>query len=77
MPTKNPRVNVVMEDSLYLTLKELARRDDVSVSMKARDLLKEAVADDEDVFWAEAASEREKTFSAENALSHKRVWKKK
>ncbi|MCJ7488496.1 MAG: antitoxin, RHH family protein [Candidatus Aminicenantes bacterium] len=77
MPTKNPRVNVVMEDSLYWTLKELARRDDVSVSMKARDLLKEAVADDEDVFWAEAASEREKTFSVEKALSHKRVWKKK
>ena len=77
MPTKNPRVNVVMEDSLYWTLKELARRDDVSVSMKARDLLKEAVADDEDVFWAEAASERERTFSAGKALSHKRVWKKK
>lgn len=77
MPTKNPRVNVVMEDSLYWTLKELARRDDVSVSMKARDLLREAVADDEDVFWAEAASEREKTFSAKKALSHKRVWKKK
>jgi len=77
MPTKNPRVNVVMEDSLYWTLKELARRDDVSVSMKARDLLKEAVADDEDAFWAAAASEREKTFSAEKALSHKRVWKKK
>jgi predicted DNA-binding protein len=66
-----------MEDSLYWTLKELARRDDVSVSMKARDLLKEAVADDEDVFWAEAALEREKTFSAGKALSHKRVWKKK
>jgi hypothetical protein len=66
-----------MEDSLYWTLKELARRDDVSVSMKARDLLKEAVADDEDAFWAKAASEREETFSAEKALSHKRVWKKK
>lgn len=77
MPTKNPRVNVVMEDSLYWTLKELARRDDVSVSMKARDLLKEAVADDEDAFWAKAASEREETFSAEKALPHKRVWKKK
>jgi hypothetical protein len=66
-----------MEDSLYWTLKELARRDDVSVSMKARDLLKEAIADDEDAFWVEAASEREETFSAEKALSHKKVWKKK
>jgi hypothetical protein len=77
MPTKNPRVNVVMEDSLYLTLKELARRDDVSISMKARNLLKEAVRDDEDAFWTEAALERETTFSADKALSHKRVWKKR
>jgi hypothetical protein len=45
--------------------------------LKARDLLKEAVTDDEDAFWAAAASEREKSFSAEKALSHKRVWKKK
>jgi len=77
MPTKNPRLNVVMEDSLYWTLKELARRDGVSLSMKARDFLKEGVTDDEDAFWAEAVSEREKTFSAEKALSHKRVWKKR
>lgn len=77
MPTKNPRVNIVMEESLYWTLKELARRDDVSVSLKARDLLKEAVADEEDAYWAESAAEREKTFSAKRALSHQSVWKKK
>lgn len=76
MPTKNPRVNVVMEDSLYWTLKELARRDDVSVSMKARELIKEGIAEDEDGYWAMAAAEREKTFSAGKALTHKRLWKK-
>lgn len=77
MPTKNPRLNVVMEESLYRTLKDLARRDDVSVSLKARDLLKEAVADEEDAYWAESATEREKTFSVKRALSHRSVWKKK
>jgi predicted DNA-binding ribbon-helix-helix protein len=76
MPTKNPRVNVVMEESLYWTLKELARRDDVSVSLKARDLLKEAVADEEDAHWARAAAERERTYSAGKALSHRKLWKK-
>jgi len=76
MPTKNPRVNVVMEESLYWTLKELALRDDVSVSLKARDLLKEAVADEEDAYWARTAAEREEAFSAGKALSHKKLWKK-
>jgi len=76
MPTKNPRVNVVMEESLYWTLKELARRDDISVSLKARDLLKEAVADEEDAHWARTAAEREKTYSAGRALSHKKLWKR-
>ncbi|MBM3306063.1 MAG: antitoxin, RHH family protein [Candidatus Aminicenantes bacterium] len=77
MPTKNPRVNVVMEESLYVTLKELARRDDVSVSLKARDLLKEAVAEEEDAYWARMAAEREKTYSAGKALSHKKLWKRR
>jgi hypothetical protein len=76
MPTKNPRVNVVMEESLYWTLKELAKRDDVSVSLKARDLLKEAISDEEDAYWAETAAEREKTYSPGKALSHRRVWKR-
>ncbi len=77
MPTKNPRVNVVMEDSLLYSLKRLARRDDVSVSLKARELLKQAVADEEDAFWADAAAEREKSFSPRKAITHAKLWKKK
>ena len=76
MPTKNPRLNVVMEDSLLYTLKKLARRDGVSISLKARDLLREALADDEDSFWAETAAERETSFSVEKAIPHKKLWNK-
>jgi predicted DNA-binding protein len=76
MPTKNPRINVVMEESLYQSLKRLARRDHTSISMRARDLIKEAIADTEDAFWTVVAEEREKTFSAKKALSHKKLWKK-
>jgi len=76
MPTKNPRINVVMEESLYQRVKRLARRDHTSISMRARELIKEAIADTEDAFWTEVAEEREKTFSAKKALSHKKLWKK-
>lgn len=76
MPTRNPRINVVMEKSLYQSVKRLARRDKTSVSMRARELIREAVADTEDAYWTEVAEAREKTFSAEKALSHKKLWKK-
>jgi len=76
MATKNPRINVVMEESLYQSVKRLARRDGTSISTTARDLIKEALADLEDAFWTEVAEEREKSFSVKKALSHKKLWKK-
>ncbi len=75
MPTKNPRINVVMEESLYLSVKRLAKRDKTSISMRARELIREAVADDEDAYWTEVARERERTLSVRKALSHKKLWK--
>jgi len=76
MPTKNPRVNVVMEESLYESLKRLAQREKTSMSTTARDLIREAIADTEDAYWTEVAEEREKTFAVKKALSHKKLWKK-
>lgn len=76
MPTKNPRINVVMEESLYESVKRLARRDNTSISKRARDLIREAIADTEDAHWTAAAREREKTFSVKKALSHRKLWKK-
>jgi len=76
MVTKNPRINVVMEESLYQSVKRLARRDRTSLSTTARDLIKEALADLEDAFWTEVAEEREKSFSVKKALSHKKLLKK-
>ncbi|MEW6096321.1 MAG: antitoxin, RHH family protein [bacterium] len=74
MPTKNPRLNVVLEPSLYNALTGLAYREGVSLSMMARDLLKEALEIREDVYWQEVAKKREETFSYEKALSHKDIW---
>jgi predicted DNA-binding protein len=75
MPTKNPRVNIVIEPPLYSTLHDLATREGVSMSTIARDLIREALNLREDVALAAFADTRMKTFNKEAALSHEDVWK--
>jgi hypothetical protein len=43
MPTENPRINVVLERPLYNNVERLAERDGISLSLKVRDLVKEAL----------------------------------
>jgi hypothetical protein len=74
MPAKNPRVNVVPEKPLYESVRRLAAKEEISVSLKIRDLVKDALAAQEDVALAEVAEEREKNFRRTRALSHKQVW---
>ena len=74
MPTKNPRVNVVLEKSLYRTIENIANRDGVSMSLKVRDLVKEALEIEEDIALSAFAESREKTFKKATALKHDKVW---
>ena len=75
MPAKNPRLNVVLERPLYEALERLARREGTSLSLKARDLLREALEAYEDQVWAQIAEERERTFDPARALTHDQVWR--
>lgn len=74
MPTKNPRVNVVLEKPLYEAVRRLAEKEDVSLSLKVRDLVREALEAEEDAALAQFAEEREKSFKRSRALTHKQVW---
>lgn len=74
MPTKNPRVNVVLEKPLYDSVRRLAEKEQISLSLKIRDLVREALEVQEDAALAEFAEEREKTFRRSRALTHKQVW---
>ena len=74
MPTKNPRVNVVLEKPLYDALREIAERDNVSLSTKIRDLVREALAASEELALVQFAEEREATFDRDAALSHEQTW---
>lgn len=74
MPAKNPRVNVVLEKPLYRDIEHLAKRDGVSLSLKMRDLVKEAMEIEEDIVLSVLVEKREKTFRKSTALKHDEVW---
>ena len=74
MPTKNPRVNVILEKPLYESVCRLAEKEGISLSLKIRDLVREALEAEEDAALAKFAEEREKSFRRSRALSHKQVW---
>jgi hypothetical protein len=58
VPTKNPRVNTVLEPPLFRAVERLARGDRVSLSQKIRDLVREAVELFEDEGLEALARER-------------------
>ena len=74
MPSKNPRINIVLDNFLYQNVRLLATKDNVSLSAKVRDLLKEALEIQEDVALSRFAEEREKSWNDSNALTHDDVW---
>jgi hypothetical protein len=74
MPVKNPRINVVLEKPLYHTIEHLANRDGVSLSLKVRDLVKEALEIEEDTALSAFAEKRERTFIKTKSLKHHEVW---
>ena len=74
MPTKNPRINVVLEKPLYNNVERLAERDWVSLSLKVRDLVKEALEIEEDIGLSKLVETREKTFNRKKSLKHDEVW---
>jgi len=74
MSTKNPRLNVVLEPPIYRTLRRLAEKDGVSLSLKARDLIRLALEYCEDLYWTRTANDREKTLARKKPLTHKEVW---
>ena len=74
MPTTKSRINVILEDPLYKTVEQLAKHDGMSLSMKVRDLVKEALEIREDIALTSFAEKREKTFRKSKSLKHDEVW---
>lgn len=74
MPTKNPRINVVVDKSIFSIIETMAKEKGVSMSMVTKELIHEALEINEDIYLASFAEEREKTFNKDMSLSHEEVW---
>ncbi len=74
MPAKNPRINVVLDQPLFKNVQFLAKKDGVSLSTKVRDLIKEAIETQEDLYLAAFAEGREMALDINNTMSHEETW---
>ena len=75
MPTKKPRLIVTLEPSLYEKVKAISKTNGTTLSMAARDLIREACEDIEDLGLVAMARERLRTADKARWLKHDQVWK--
>jgi sigma54-dependent transcription regulator len=69
MPTTLPRISTVLERPIYEAVAMLAKRDGVSLSQKARDLLIEALELIEDAGLEAIVERRRKTLGTSIPLA--------
>ena len=74
MPTKEPRLNVVLDRETRDALAALAAHREISLSAAAADLIADALDDQEDRYWSAEAEERRKDKIS--PLSHEQIWRK-
>ena len=75
MPTKNPRLNIVLEPDTFGIIKRIAAKEKVSMSLKARELIKNALELCEDMALVVEADKRGVTFNRKKAKTHDDIWK--
>lgn len=67
---------VVLEMPLHKWVRRLAKVEGLSVSMKLRDLVREAYENYEDRYWSRAADKSAKKLKTEKLIPHDEFWKK-
>lgn len=72
MPTQKRRLNITLTKEVEITLKKIARRDNVPEATKVVDLLVSALEIDEDVIWDSVARKREATKT--KFVKHQDAW---
>jgi predicted DNA-binding protein len=73
MPTKNPRLNVVLGSDLYAMVEYLAKLEDKSLSVVAKELIEDSLERHEDLLLSKMAMKREST--SKKKISHDKAWK--
>lgn len=67
---------MVLETPLHRWLRRLAKVEGLSISMKLRDLVREAHDSYEDRYWSKAGGKRLKSAKPSKLISHDSFWKK-
>ena len=74
MPTKNPRLNVVLNKRTEELVDILSKKRDISKSALAKELIGKAIELEEDFYLDEIAETRKKTLKS-NLSSEEEFWK--
>lgn len=73
MPTKNPRLNVVLDPELYELVEKISKQEDKSMSVVAKELIEDALEKHEDLLLSEIAMKREE--KSKKTVPHEKAWK--
>jgi predicted DNA-binding protein len=73
MPTKNPRLNVVLSDEIFEMVEKIAKQEGKSMSVVAKELMEDALEKHEDMLLSEIAMKRE--AKSKKTISHAKAWK--
>lgn len=73
MPTKNPRLNVVLDTELYEMVEKLSKQKDKSMSVVAKELIEDALEKHEDLTLSEMVMKRENR--SKKTVRHDKAWK--
>jgi len=72
MPTKNPRLNVVLSAETYETVVRIAKLEGKSLSVVAKELMEDAIEKHEDMLLSEIVMKRES--KSKKKISHDKAW---
>ncbi len=73
MPTKQPRLNVVLAPSTFVTIEKIARHQGKSMSVVAKELMEDAIEKHEDMLLSELAMKRE--ARSKKTVGHDKAWR--
>jgi hypothetical protein len=74
LPTKKPRINVVLNPRIYADVQTLSELRGLSMSSLVEDLIEDALEVQEDIGLAALADERKKSLKKSELISHKKAW---
>jgi hypothetical protein len=72
MPTAKKRVNLTVEDELFLNLKQLAKKENTSVANVSHALLERALELKEDHYFSKVGEDR--LANKSKRISHEDIW---